>query len=90
MSISSEISRLQNAKSDIVNAIESKGVAVDDSSTMDDMAAYIYEIDQAIDSVRYTPQTLEESEKLQARINIGIGHKVIKNSDNSLSLIWEG
>lgn len=90
MSISSEISRLQNAKSDIINAIESKGVAVDNSSTMDDMATYIYEIDQAIDSVRFTPQTLEESEKLQARINIGIGYKVIKNSDNSLSLIWEG
>lgn len=90
MSISSEINRLKNAKSDIINAIESKGVSVDDAATMDDMAAYIYEIDQAVDSVRFTPQTLEESEKLQARINIGIGHKVIKNSDNSLSLIWEG
>lgn len=90
MSILTEINRLQNAKADIVSAIESKGVAVDNSSTMDDMAAYIYEIDQATDAVRFTPQTLEESEKLQARINIGIGHKVIKNSDNSLSLIWGG
>ena len=89
MSILTEINRLQNAKADIVSAIESKGVSVDNAATMDDMATYIHEIDQASDSVRFTPQTLEESEKLQARINIGIGHKVIKNSDNSLSLIWE-
>lgn len=51
MSILTEINRLQNAKADIVSAIESKGVSVDDAATMDDMAGYISLIETGYKSV---------------------------------------
>lgn len=51
MSILTEINRLQNAKADIVSAIESKGVSVDDAATMDDMAGYISSIETGFKSV---------------------------------------
>ncbi len=38
MSIASEISRLQSAKADIIDAIEDKGVTVPSGSTLDDFA----------------------------------------------------
>ena len=44
MSIASQIQRLQQAKSDIINAIETKGVQVPPSSTMDDMSELILQI----------------------------------------------
>ncbi len=44
MSIVTQIERLQQAKSDIINAIEAKGVQVPLSSTMDDMAELILKI----------------------------------------------
>lgn len=51
MSILTEINRLQSAKADIVSAIESKGVSVDDAATMDDMAGYISLIETGYKSV---------------------------------------
>lgn len=41
MSIASEITRIQNAKTDIKTAIENKGVTVPSTSTLDDYADYI-------------------------------------------------
>lgn len=41
MSIASEITRIQNAKTDIKTAIENKGVTVPSASTLDDYADYI-------------------------------------------------
>lgn len=46
MSISSEISRLTQAKSDIKTAIESKGVTVPSSAKLDDYHDYIDDIEQ--------------------------------------------
>lgn len=51
MSTLTEINRLQNAKADIVSAVESKGVSVDDAATMDDMAEYISLIEIGYKSV---------------------------------------
>lgn len=59
MSIASEITRLQNAKSDIADAIESKGVAVPSTTTLDGYADLVSQIPQGADlqakSVSYTP-----------------------------------
>ena len=44
MSISSEITRLQDARSDIAAAIEEKGVTVPDGTKLDSMADLIAEI----------------------------------------------
>ena len=45
MSIQSEITRISGAKSDIADAIETKGVTVPSGSMIDDMAALIAQID---------------------------------------------
>ena len=46
MSIASEITRIQGAKSDIADAIEAKGVTVPSSTKIDGMAALIGQIDE--------------------------------------------
>lgn len=47
MSISSEIQRLENAKTAIANAIEAKGVAVPSYATLDEYASYVSQISQS-------------------------------------------
>lgn len=47
MSISSEIQRLENAKTAIANAIEAKGVTVPSSATLDEYATYVSQISQS-------------------------------------------
>lgn len=51
MSVLTEIDRLKNAKTDIINAIKDKGVAVDNAATMDDMAGYISQIEKGFESI---------------------------------------
>lgn len=46
MSIQSEITRIANAKSDIADAIEDKGVTVPSDAMIDDMPSYIAQIEQ--------------------------------------------
>ena len=50
MSISSEINRLQTAKSDIASAIEGKGVTVSEDTKLDGMAALISAIQSETDT----------------------------------------
>ena len=51
MSVLTEINRLKNAKTDIINAIKDKGVAVDNAAAMDDMAGYISQIEKGFESI---------------------------------------
>ena len=51
MSISSEISRLQMAKTDIASAIEGKGVTVSEDTKLDGMAALISAIQSDASSI---------------------------------------
>lgn len=59
MSISSQISRLQSAKSDIASAISSKGVSVPSGAKLDDMAALIrsIEMEPVAKRVSFTPNS---------------------------------
>lgn len=50
MSIAQEIQRLQSAKQDIKSAIESKGVSVSSSATLDEYASYV-------NAIQTTPST---------------------------------
>lgn len=45
MSIASELQRLQQAKADIIEAIEAQGVTVPEGSTLDELAELIDEIE---------------------------------------------
>lgn len=47
MSVSSQITRLNNAKAAIIAAIEAKGVNVPDNATLDAIAQYITQITNA-------------------------------------------
>lgn len=47
MSISSEIQRLENAKTAIANAIEAKGVTVPSYATLDEYPSYVSQISQS-------------------------------------------
>lgn len=60
MSIASEISRITNARDDSFTAIGNKGVTVPASSTIDDMADLIGEID-AIKTLASIPATKDSS-----------------------------
>ena len=44
MSVSSEVARLRSAKSDLVSAIEEKGVAVPAGATLDELPALVRQI----------------------------------------------
>ena len=46
MSVQSEITRIEQAKSDIISAIEAKGVDVPSNASIDDLAALVSEISQ--------------------------------------------
>ena len=58
MSIATEITRLENAKSDISSSIEAKGVAVPEGTTLDEMPALI----DAIGMINVTPDRVLVSE----------------------------
>lgn len=91
MSIATEITRLQNAKSSIVQAIEDKGVSVPDNVKIDEVATYVENIDTANDAVRYNPQTLTDEQKKQARENIGGVEVVISETqptNQNIGDIW--
>ena len=91
MSIATEITRLQNAKSSIIQAIEDKGVSVPDSVKIDEVATYVGNIDTANDAVRYSPQTLTDEQKKQARENIGGVEVVISETqptNQNIGDIW--
>ena len=91
MSIATEITRLQNAKSSIVQAIEDKGVFVPDNVKIDEVATYVGKIDTANDAVRYSPQTLTDEQKKQARENIGGVEVVISETqptNQNIGDIW--
>ena len=53
MSIASEITRLQGAKSDIADAIEAKGVTVPSSTKIDGYAALVAAIPQGASQITY-------------------------------------
>ena len=91
MSIATEITRLQNAKSSIVQAIEDKGVSVPVNVKIDEVATYVEKIDTANDAVRYSPQTLTDEQKKQARENIGGVEVVISETqptNQNIGDIW--
>ena len=46
MSIQTELERIENAKADIITAIEGKGVTVPEGAKLDDMATMINDISQ--------------------------------------------
>lgn len=47
MSVQSEIKRIEQAKADIISAIEAKGVDVPSNASIDDLAALVSEISQS-------------------------------------------
>lgn len=73
--IYNEIDRIENAKSGIAGAIEEKGVEVPAGAKIDEYPGLVRQIQQGdtSDCVKFTPQTLTEEQKAQARENIGAG-----------------
>jgi hypothetical protein len=71
--IYNEIDRIDNAKSGIAGAIEEKGVEVPAGAKIDEYPELVRQIQQGdtSDCVKFTPQTLTEEQKAQARENIG-------------------
>lgn len=57
MSIQTEITRLENAKADIINAINNKGVNVPNNVLLNDVSNYILQI-QGVE--RYLTQDIED------------------------------
>lgn len=73
--IYNEIDRIDNAKSGIAGAIEEKGVEVPAGAKIEEYPGLVRQIQQGdtSDCVKFTPQTLTEEQKAQARENIGAG-----------------
>lgn len=65
MSIASEITRIQDAKSDIADAIEAKGVTVPASTKIDGYAALVSAIPQGASEITYPVV-----EKIRARYTV--------------------
>ena len=59
MSVASEITRIQNAKSDIKSAIENKGVSVPSNALIDTYATYISQISGGSSGLTYETGTYE-------------------------------
>lgn len=59
MSVASEITRIQNAKESIKNAIESKGVSVPSNASIDTYATYIEQISGGSSGLTYETGTYE-------------------------------
>ena len=72
--IYNEITRIDNAKQGIAEAIEEKGVQVPDGTPIQDFPEKVRQIQQGSpDAVLYTPQELTLEQQAQARQNIGAG-----------------
>ena len=72
--IYNEITRIDNAKQGIAEAIEEKGVQVPDGTPIQDFPAKVRQIQTGSpDAVLYTPQELTPEQQGQARQNIGAG-----------------
>lgn len=70
--IYNEITRIDNAKQGIAEAIEEKGVQVPDGTPIQDFPAKVRQIQTGSpDAVLYTPQELTPEQQAQARDNIG-------------------
>ena len=70
--IYNEITRIDNAKQGIAEAIEEKGVQVPAGTPIQNLPGKVRQIQQGSpDAVLFTPQTLTEAQKQQARMNIG-------------------
>lgn len=93
--IYNEIDRIENAKSGIAGAIEEKGVEVPAGAKIEEYPGLVRQIQQgggSSDAVLYTPQTLTEEQKAQARENIGavggkmgvISHDITYNVDGNV------
>lgn len=72
MSVQSEINRISQNVSDSLDAVASYGVKVQSTDTSNELPARIAEIGNQ-GFVKYTPQTLTDTQKQQARTNIGAG-----------------
>lgn len=70
--IYNEITRIDNAKQGIAEAIEEKGVQVPDGTPIQDFPGKVRQIQTGSpDAVLYTPQDLTPEQQEQARTNIG-------------------
>lgn len=70
--INNEITRIDNAKRGIAEAIEEKGVQVPEESRIEEYPGLVRQIQNGSpDAVLYTPQELTPEQKQQARMNIG-------------------
>ena len=69
-----EITRIDNAKQGIAEAIEEKGVQVPEESRIGEYPGLVRQIQTGSpDAVLYTPQDLTPEQQEQARENIGAG-----------------
>lgn len=72
MSIQSEIDRISENVSNALQSVEAKGVSVPEGANSDNLPELINEIFVGYeDAVRYSAQSLNDEQKLQARKNIG-------------------
>lgn len=70
--IYNEITRIDNAKQGIADAIEEKGVQVPENSKIEEYPGFVRQIQQgSSDAVLFTPQDLTPEQQAQARENIG-------------------
>lgn len=69
-----EIGRIDDAKGEIAQAIEEKGVPVPESSRIEEYPGFVRQIRQGSEhAVEYVPQELTPEQQAQARENIGAG-----------------
>lgn len=89
MSISSEISRLQTAKSDIASAIEGKGVTVSENTKLDGMAALISAIPAKSDTSFVRTRTVIDTNVTSVTIPRNEGDSAVYD-DTSFLLYYNG
>lgn len=89
MSISSEINRLQMAKSDIASAIEEKGVTVSEDTKLDGMAALISAIQAESDTSFVRTRTVIEANATSVTIPRNEGDSAVYD-DTSFLLYYNG
>lgn len=81
MSIQSEIDRIEQAVSDTYDVLEAEGAAMPEAKTVANLAATAADIKAVLYG---KAQSLSESEKQQARTNIGAGTSDFSGSYNDL------